>query len=558
MPGARVVLVNGTRPTWSSLTRLRELAAHEALRATTRPRRTIVAAVLDASHTTDRLGELPARCAKPLRAALASIITVDDASPDAWARQAKAFDGALAAAGFPPDPDGANPTRAIPSASTLTPEQRVVAEILAYVEHEQLDRFALPATAWLRRQWLSLDPPGPLFSIELDNQCAFDALRTDDADAAQQQLASLPTAQRVALLADIMLAGPDFDLDFVEDTLRADAGALGADAGAWAATFADQLLALFAPGRSRGERGNYYAVPVVLQRVVFIALARARVPIEPRWDVLLPLEREVPLDEQKACIAAIPEARREAAMVAALHGAAFPDQMIEVAIALLATYPFEAVAREVAAQIDEARKPKQVQSQLMTLARLHPAIARALGGKGALPALPALAIVSIVAPVTLGALDATARKQLVATNTWWSNNTLAVEELFDELAGEPATERILPSLTAHARISRDGKPAYDAWLTMGDSGAVYAAGTTDIVAEIIQGDVECTDRALKMALTDTLRPVWSAVTRSRPPSKKPPAKKPPAKKPPAKKPPAKKPPARKPPAKKAARRGRQR
>jgi hypothetical protein len=45
-----------------------------------------------------------------------------------------------------------------------------------------------------------------------------------------------------------------------------------------------------------------------------------------------------------------------------------------------------------------------------------------------------------------------------------------------------------------------GRPAYDAFLYMVDSGTIFRTGTTDVVADIIQCGLECDDEALEAAL----------------------------------------------------------
>src|SRR6185503_3855308 len=86
--------------------------------------------------------------------------------------------------------------------------QRVVAEILAYVTGPDVGRHSLPAAAWVRRQWLGLDPPGPLFQIRIDGVPAFFAVsaaaRAGEAQACAL-LESLPVPTRIALLGEIEL-----------------------------------------------------------------------------------------------------------------------------------------------------------------------------------------------------------------------------------------------------------------------------------------------------------------------------------------------------------------
>ena len=122
---------------------------------------------------------------------------------------------------------------------------------------------------------------------------------------------------------------------------------------------------------------------------------------------------------------------------------------------------------------------------------------------------------------------------------------------------------------------------YDAWFYMGDSGTFFRAGTTEDVAMVIQGGLECEDPGLRGQLGPAMveasllpeadasyaefaaalaaqggggpaeEPPKGGATQAKAPAKRAPAKKAPAKKAPAKKAPAKKAPAKKAPAKKA-------
>jgi hypothetical protein len=47
------------------------------------------------------------------------------------------------------------------------------------------------------------------------------------------------------------------------------------------------------------------------------------------------------------------------------------------------------------------------------------------------------------------------------------------------------------------RVGEAGDVRYDAWLYMVDSGTVFRAGTTEVVAEIVQFGLECTDPAVR-------------------------------------------------------------
>jgi hypothetical protein len=49
-------------------------------------------------------------------------------------------------------------------------------------------------------------------------------------------------------------------------------------------------------------------------------------------------------------------------------------------------------------------------------------------------------------------------------------------------------------------VDASGQPAYDVFLYMVDSGTIFRAGTTEVVADVIQCGLECADEALEEAL----------------------------------------------------------
>lgn len=74
-----------------------------------------------------------------------------------------------------------------------------------------------------------------------------------------------------------------------------------------------------------------------------------------------------------------------------------------------------------------------------------------------------------------------------------------------EVLGRGA-ERDEPLVLDAARryaLDRDGAPAFDVWLVQ-DSGVVFRAGTTEVIAEIVQGGIETSDAALRRELRNAL------------------------------------------------------
>src|SRR5688572_26970547 len=144
-------------------------------------------------------------------------------------------------------------------------------------------------------------------------------------------LAALPVERRIPVLCEIWLAPADFFFKphgRLDQALRSPTTKLGK----WAASFADRLVALLDEGKK---------VPTELRLAVFGSLVRGRVPIEPRWDVLLPLRERTALVHE--CIQAIPTERREAAVVAALSQSLVPSNALFLAMHLLGRYRYPAL-----------------------------------------------------------------------------------------------------------------------------------------------------------------------------------------------------------------------
>lgn len=94
-------------------------------------------------------------------------------------------------------------------------------------------------------------------------------------------------------------------------------------------------------------------------------------------------------------------------------------------------------------------------------------------------------------------LSASERDQLVAAGKAWDGEARSAEERL-EPGGEEG-----PSFHGFCQLWRvaDGeRHLYDAWFYMVDSGTIFKAGTTEVVAEIIQFGLECRDPATRTEL----------------------------------------------------------
>lgn len=113
-----------------------------------------------------------------------------------------------------------------------------------------------------------------------------------------------------------------------------------------------------------------------------------------------------------------------------------------------------------------------------------------------------------LAPVAgLDALDDIARAQLEVASRLYGGVSYTAEEVFavteDELDDG---DRIAPDFLERGRVlDADGTHLYDLLFYNVDSGSFFAKGTTDVVAEIIQFGVHCSEKELEQALERAFR-----------------------------------------------------
>lgn len=441
-------------------------------------------------------------------AALAYTRTVSEPrTPVHHGTEDKLWGAALDEAGLGVKLEGSWAERPIPLASSLSAEQRHVAEILARTPGPYLMKHAVPAAAWVRRQWLGIDPPGPLFRVRVDDVPLYHAVRAAmkrGGAAAAALLEGVPEDERTAALCDLRLSSLDAWSSPAEPLLQRALPDLGARAREWATAFADRLLALFAPAQPAAERGNMKGIPVDLARAAFVSLVRAGAPLERRWEELLPLEAWMTPEERRACVLAVPEERRDAAVWNAFGRVFFDNTRVALALEMLPDFPLPAVAKVVVAHIESARDTEQALAALRAAGAKDPAVAKIVKPLEAkLAKAPRLRVAKRIEPIRESDLDALRTKQLEAANAAYGGKRLKAAEIF--AADEESGEIIMPSLTRLLLlVDDDGKAAYDAWLYMGDSGSIFKAGTTKRVASIIQGGLECSLLSLKIALKDAL------------------------------------------------------
>ncbi|MEZ4399093.1 MAG: hypothetical protein R3B06_03695 [Kofleriaceae bacterium] len=447
--------------------------------------------------------DLPPAALAAFQRALSLRAALSDVDPDEDSEVGAAFAEGMAALGLPAfvpytDDEGAVhgwTDRPIVPSDTLTAAQR--AALVALVDASELFgcRFPVPATGWGRRQWLGLEPAGPLWAPGADGQPAFFALRElllGDEDALVEHLRRMPLALRVPLLAEIDVSQSDLWCDTAE--LFADVVVkLDGSLGAWAQAFAERVLA----GVPASEACNQDHDRAGL---TFAALVAAGVPLEPRHDELLRLAVPRTPALLDAWIEAIPEERREAAILAALPKLSFMSGQVAAAVRLLTRWPYASLAIHAEANLAEAINRPGIKAGLKAVYAEHPSVKRAVAAwKKAQPKALTLKRVTGDALADLLPLDALAAAQLVVAARAYNGAACTVEDVLAGRCG--GDDAILPETIRYSRFEGPrGKPAYELWSLMTDAGTFFVAGTTDVVGGVVEFSVDCPDVALARAL----------------------------------------------------------
>ncbi len=408
-----------------------------------------------------------------------------------------AMDAALAAVDYPLGPIP-------PRADLLTPAQRAAVELITELDlstnNNDIDQ-QMPRDRGARRRWLGLDPPGPLeqrVTFSLGEQTLTEPvwravkLLEDAEEDLEPLLAGFSTAERLALWGAVNATWPeDWGLDewlffnYNEDDSLLER--IGDDGRDWAPAYLDALLA-----SERSDR-----TPLL----PFLALVRAGIPVEPRWDALLPTgSREHTVE----CVMALPVERRGAAIVASM-AKDHPGYAVSNGLTLLPLVPDPAIARAVLARIDKSvSSPRQIKDRLREAGKGHPDVLAVLTAfERGKPAPVVLTAARQRSPRALTELSDSDRAQILAAGRLYHGRKVPLEEL---LSSDPDSEEsLLHLLDYRAVLDATGTHLYDAWQYNADSGSIFKAGTTKLVADIIQGSVECSDKTLLEALEEVVR-----------------------------------------------------
>lgn len=415
----------------------------------------------------------------------------------------------LAAVDYPNDSVG-------PRADSLTPAQRAMAELITELNIEtsnnDIDQW-MPRRRADRRSWLGLDPPQPL-----DREYTFTlagAKRTEpgwralkllsDAEEGGRKgqvaawLATVPVAERLAMFGQVNLSASEpwglNEDDFFDPQDKKLVASLRNEGKTWAPAYADQWLAVRAAGEGKTSPPLW----------PMLAMVRAKLKIEQRWEVLMPVGLHTTTRE---ILEALPANRRGPTFLLGLQQMGHPGWALNAAKVLLPVapdagvmaYALECIKSSIGAErahLDALAKAAKGHPELIAL------VDAVRDNRPPVIALTTTALRDVAKEGAAARFSKIDEAQLLAAGRAYFGKKVPLSRL---LSLNPNDEQSLRAVLSYRALAdAKGKHVHDVWEYAGDSGSMFRAGTTEEVAAVTQGDVECDDAALKDALEMALQ-----------------------------------------------------
>ena len=424
----------------------------------------------------------------PCRAALEAGFRLRDG------RAQKHFTSALESIRYPK----VGKPRVFPLASSLTRDQRLVAELLAYRE-EQVAPFALASSAANFRHWVDEDADDPLRYV-VGGEPLWRALQIEGSGV----FADVPVA--VAIHALAMLWSDLGNVWYTHSFDKADRGwkafelvhpRLRDEARSWITAYADQLVEQATwKSKTGGLRGLVkgrpptWWIPVEVRWIVFVSLVRAGIAVDPRWDVFFPIEGSGRKKLTFECLKALPDVRRAPAILDALRSSGSHVYDVPGVLAVLRSVPSAELAKWVVDNADEAAG--------MTKREVLAAVAKVRSDATPARRILVLTYRKVRVRPSASNLEVTQRKQVEVAGREYDGYDAPASV---RLASKQALFRKFLEV---GELLRDGKAVFDVLLYMVDSGTIFHAGTTRLAASVLQGGVDCGDDALREAIEQAL------------------------------------------------------
>jgi hypothetical protein len=407
--------------------------------------------------------------------------------------------------------------RAIPLPEALTPSQRALAEIASRLDPVRIDGYTIPSHGWCRRRWLGRDPRGVL-----EREVAFDDDKVPlwralsllwvrgDEGAAKALVARLGLSrpERLELFADLVHGAYNLEAKHhFEYGPRGREAMPLADIDASCVEWARATIARWSRW-SRFDDGHVAAPPYELCWPVMAALTRSKIAMtgDAAKFLLVTFQPAEYVELGRQALRLFPEAERDALLLERVQG--MPATYgFRAAFALLEDFPSEALVEFMLSVCDEigGKSKREIAQELAELAATIPEVRRPLARfRGEQPPEIELARIRTFEPSQSDELTPGQKEQLRHAGMLWDGQDCpAADRLSDDGAANHGSGQV-QSFRGFLKVieiaDASGKHAYDAYLYMVDSGAIFRAGTTDVVAQIIQRGLQCSDLALKEAL----------------------------------------------------------
>lgn len=430
------------------------------------------------------LDDIPPPAREHLREALA----LDD-----WSAAQRPLTAALHAVHWPERP------APVPDATELTKAQRAVAELLTtrpgtWTAHT----FALPQANWNRRCWLGLDPPSVLERPHThDGETAplwrLALAREREPDAMSRLLQTVPLPGRLQALRDLSFHAYGCRLQSAGAVTAAllEAG-LGEDVASWAPALADGYL-----DRLVAHAGIRSLTPD-LCFPCFLPLARAGVPIEPRWEPWCAIAAGSSWEPwSHECLLALAPDRRDEVLARLFDRALDDEERLHWARIALHVHRSRWLVETVLAGARFHRRMTEAEVLRDTAAAVRgdrELLARVTTALESLPP-PTLEIRRVIRPGSRREVAEPLQPLLAIAAREAFGPSTSPDALFDADAALTLVTLVEPRTTR----------GYTALLHHVDTGVVFRSGSSDVVARRIQGAFEGPDAALTAALTETLR-----------------------------------------------------
>jgi hypothetical protein len=252
----------------------------------------------------------------------------------------------------------------------------------------------------------------------------------------------------------------------------------------WAAAHVERLAAAWASLKTKGSQAT---VPL------FLALVRNEVPLDPRWDAMIPVHSNKTPTVLVEIWRAVPSERREDVLNRQLREAYLPVAY-QTAALLAPALRSKVCAKFLSEHVDKLNSPPRasVKAIIKSIDRSAASKVRTL----------TLRQTKRFAPESAADLPSFAQEQLLAALLRYDGKELSIGARL----GPGDYEETGSVRNGLERIELDGDIAIEGFLYMGDSGTFFTKATTDIVAEVVQFAVECNDPALGAALRAALTP----------------------------------------------------